>query len=167
VRGTIHWVWAGEAVPAEVRLFDRLFTAEEPGAATGDWRHDLNPRSLEVVTAMVEPLLASARPGDRFQFERLGYFCVDRDTTPQRVVFNRTVTLKDDFGAVEKPRAAVRTYSFDEAAMDLKVRKDRMPELLQRYGQLPDAPARTPPHITLDELRALREWHKKNPLPRA
>jgi glutaminyl-tRNA synthetase len=167
VRGTIHWVWAGEAVPAEVRLFDRLFTAEEPGAATGDWHDDLNPRSLEVVTAMVEPLLARARPGERFQFERLGYFCVDRDTTPDRVVFNRTVTLKDDFGAVEKRRPAGRLYSLDEAAMDLKVRKDRMPELLRRYGRLPDVLARTPPHITLDELRALREWYRKNPLPRA
>ncbi|MGE3108026.1 MAG: glutamine--tRNA ligase/YqeY domain fusion protein [Phycisphaerales bacterium] len=105
VKATIHWVSADHAVPAEVRLFDRLFTAEQPGERTGDWRDDLNPSSLEVVTAYLEPGLASARPGDRVQFERLGYFCVDADSAAGKVVWNRTVTLKDAWakGAGKEP----------------------------------------------------------------
>jgi glutaminyl-tRNA synthetase len=101
VQGTIHWVSAAHAVHAEVRLFDRLFKAEEPGSATGNYMDDFNPASLEVVRAFIEPYLAAASyhpdrlEGDRFQFERLGYFCVDRDSTPGNPVFNRTVTLKD------------------------------------------------------------------------
>lgn len=102
VKGTIHWVSAAHAVQAEVRLFDRLFTAEEPGKRTGNWIDDLNPNSLEVVKALVDPWLASAATfdartgeGAKFQFERLGYFAVDRDSTPGSPVFNRTVTLKD------------------------------------------------------------------------
>ena len=96
VKATLHWVAAATALDAEVRLYDRLFTAEQPGAG-GDYRADLNPASLHVRTAKVEPSAAAARPGDRFQFERLGYFCVDPDTTDGRLVFNRTVTLKDSW----------------------------------------------------------------------
>ncbi len=102
VQGTIHWVSADHAVPAEVRLFDRLFKAEEPGKETGNHLDDLNPHSLETVQAFIDPYLAqtarynpATHEGDRFQFERLGYFCVDRDSTPGKLVFNRTVTLKD------------------------------------------------------------------------
>jgi glutaminyl-tRNA synthetase len=115
VQGTIHWVSAAHGVRAEVRLFDRLFTAEEPGKQTGNWADDLNLRSLEVIRdAVLEPSLASARfggrertengceVGERFQFERLGYFCVDKDSKPGAaggaLVFNRTVTLKDSWG---------------------------------------------------------------------
>ena len=96
VKATLHWVSAADAVRAEVRLFDRLFTAEEPGKATGNYMDDLNPKSLELVSAFVEPGLESAKPGDTFQFERTGYFCVDPDSgaTP---VFNRTVSLKDSW----------------------------------------------------------------------
>jgi glutaminyl-tRNA synthetase len=103
VRGTIHWVSAAHAVPAEVRLFDRLFNAEEPGKRTGELLDDLNPHSLEIVTAHVEPSLAGAKVGERFQFERTGYFCVDPDSgaehggTGKGLVFNRTVTLKDSW----------------------------------------------------------------------
>ncbi len=100
VKGTIHWVSATRAAAAEVRLFDRLFKAEEPGKATGNFMDDLNPHSLEVVTAMLEPALAELWAGDRVQFERNGYFCMDRDSTPGKQVWNRTVTLKDSWGKV-------------------------------------------------------------------
>jgi glutaminyl-tRNA synthetase len=102
VKGTIHWVSARHAVPAEVRLFDRLFTAEQPGKRTENYMDDLNPTSLEVVKGFIDPhVAASLRPGDAwhsgggFQFERLGYFFADEDSKPGAPVFNRTVTLKD------------------------------------------------------------------------
>ena len=101
VKATLHWVSASHAVDADVRLYDRLFNAEEPGSS-GDYRADLNPASLEVVrNCKVEPSLASVTPGSRFQFERIGYFCVDRDSTPSRPVFNRTVTLKDGWAKIQ------------------------------------------------------------------
>jgi len=85
-----------------VRLYDRLFTSLVPGGEedAGDWRASLNPASLETLTAAVEPTLIGVKPGDRFQFERLGYFSVDPDSTPERPVFNRTVTLKDTWARV-------------------------------------------------------------------
>jgi glutaminyl-tRNA synthetase len=98
VKGTIHWVSADHAMDAEVRLYDRLFTVPEPDAA-GDFRASLNPHSLETITAKCEPGLRAAQLEDRFQFERLGYFCLDPDselsTTEPRLVFNRTITLRD------------------------------------------------------------------------
>jgi glutaminyl-tRNA synthetase len=93
VKATLHWVAVKTAIDAEVRLYDRLFNVEQPGADR-DWRQDLTPASLLLRTAKIEPAAASAAPGDRFQFERLGYFCVDPDTRDGRLVFNRTVTLK-------------------------------------------------------------------------
>ena len=101
VKGTIHWVSAAHAVDAEVRLYDRLFQSEDPAGGGRDPLSDLNPRSLEVLShSKVEPALASATHGARFQFERLGYFCVDPDSTPARPVFNRTVTLKDSWAKI-------------------------------------------------------------------
>ncbi|MEZ5319688.1 MAG: glutamine--tRNA ligase/YqeY domain fusion protein [Vicinamibacterales bacterium] len=98
VKSTLHWVSAPHAVAGEVRLYDRLFTAENPGTGDVDFRTQLNPGSLEVVAdAKLEPSLAAAAAGTRVQFERLGYFCVDPDTTAGRPVFNRTVTLKDSW----------------------------------------------------------------------
>jgi glutaminyl-tRNA synthetase len=95
VKGTIHWLSAADARPAEVRLYDRLFTAPEPDA-DGDFTAHLNPASLEVVTARVEPALAEARAGQVFQCERLGYFTPDAvDHTPEKPVFNRTIGLRD------------------------------------------------------------------------
>ena len=95
VKGTIHWVDAATAVDAEVRLYDRLFTAEDPNAED-DLLAALNPASLAVVAgAKLEPSLAASPPGDRFQLERLGYFCTDLDAAPGRLVVNRTITLKD------------------------------------------------------------------------
>jgi glutaminyl-tRNA synthetase len=101
VKATLHWVSAAHAIDAEVRLYDRLFTAEEPGAGDVDFLTQLNPSSLEIVTGVkVEPSLAAAAPGNRYQFERLGYFVVDPDTRPGAPVFNRTVTLKDSWAKI-------------------------------------------------------------------
>jgi glutaminyl-tRNA synthetase len=94
VKGTIHWVSAIHAIDAEVRLYDRLFSGAEPGSAD-DFRTLLNPLSLETVAAKLEPALAQAGPEDRFQFERLGYFVLDPDSTADRPRFNRTITLRD------------------------------------------------------------------------
>ena len=105
VKGTIHWVSAAAAIDAEVRLYDHLFVQPDPHDVEEgkDWRDNLNPDSFELVTAKVEPSLAGAAPGTRFQFERNGYFCVDgRDSSPTRLVFNRTVTLRDAWKRIEK-----------------------------------------------------------------
>jgi glutaminyl-tRNA synthetase len=99
-KATLHWVPAADAARIDVRLYDRLFTNPTPGdeADGGDWRTSLNPHSLEILPAVpVEPGLAQAKPGDRFQFERIGYFCVDIDSTPGHLIFNRTVPLKDSW----------------------------------------------------------------------
>ena len=103
VKGTIHWVSASHSVPAEVRLYDHLFAVPKPEDAD-DWRSVLNPHSLEIVRdARLEPALAGADRGSRFQFERQGYFCVDvRDSAPARLVFNRTVGLRDTWAKIEK-----------------------------------------------------------------
>ncbi len=104
VKATLHWVSAAHALDAEVRLYDRLFSIENPALAPpdGDWRDFLNPDSLRVLTgAKVEPSLAAASPGARYQFERIGYFCVDPDSASGRLVFNRTVSLKDTWAKIE------------------------------------------------------------------
>jgi glutaminyl-tRNA synthetase len=102
VKSTIHWVSAEHAVKTEVRLYDQLFTVENPDTGE-DVNAILNPRSLEVLNdCFVEPSLSAARPGDKFQFERTGYFCVDLDSTNDKLVFNRTVTLKDTWAKIEK-----------------------------------------------------------------
>ncbi len=100
VKGTIHWVSADHAIDAEVRLYDHLFTRADPD--DGDHRDHLNPRSLEVLSGCkAEPALTAAVPGDRYQFERTGYFCADPDGTAQKPVFNRTVTLKDAWARMQ------------------------------------------------------------------
>jgi len=103
VKGVIHWVSAKHALETEVRLYDRLFTLENPGVSE-DWLNKINPNSLEIISnAKVEPFLKNAKPLDKFQFERLGYFCVDtKYTTPEKLSFNRTVTLKDSWGKTKK-----------------------------------------------------------------
>jgi glutaminyl-tRNA synthetase len=105
VKSTIHWLSAEHAIDGEVRLYDNLFTKEDPNevAEGGDFTDNLNPNSLEVVTsAKLEPSLKGAAPGSRYQFERLGYFCVDLDSTPEKPVFNRTVALRDTWAKIEK-----------------------------------------------------------------
>ena len=101
VKGTIHWVSAQHAMESEVRLYDRLFSVENPGGE--NWKDSINPLSLQVLTGCkVEPGLASSKPQEKYQFERLGYFCVDQDSRPGRIVFNRTVTLRDTWAKIEK-----------------------------------------------------------------
>ena len=103
VKGTIHWVSASHALQAEVRLYDRLFGEPNPGSRETDYRQQLNPASLQVLAdCRVEPGLAGAEPESRFQFERQGYFSVDRESTAERPVFNRTVTLRDSWAKIEK-----------------------------------------------------------------
>lgn len=107
VKGTIHWVSAARAVPIEARLYDHLFTKPDPADVPEgeDYHSNLNPDSLERLTeCYVEPSLKDAAPGDRFQFERLGYFCVDPDSTPERLVFNRTVSLVDTWAKIQKKK---------------------------------------------------------------
>ena len=124
VKATLHWVSARHAVPAEVRLYEHLFIKSNPddvGAAEDltsssditaapsratprerSFFDNLNPNSLEIVTGYIEPFIKDSKPGDRFQFERVGYFCVDTTSTPQKMVFNRTVTLRDTWARIEK-----------------------------------------------------------------
>jgi glutaminyl-tRNA synthetase len=105
VKATLHWVSARHAVDAEVRLYDRLFTEEDPESASSkagaEFTSLINPASLETVSGCkVEPMLGRVTAGARYQFERLGYFCADPDTSPARPVFNRTVSLKDSWGKI-------------------------------------------------------------------
>jgi glutaminyl-tRNA synthetase len=105
VKATLHWVSAAHAIPAEVRLYDRLFSVEDPDrvASGKTFLDNLNPSSLETLTgAKLEPGLASATPGLRVQFERLGYFCVDPDSRPFALVFNRTVSLRDTWARISE-----------------------------------------------------------------
>ncbi|MCP9753136.1 glutamine--tRNA ligase/YqeY domain fusion protein [Ferruginibacter sp. HRS2-29] len=95
VKGTIHWVSVQHALSAEVRLYDRLFKVENPSSEEGDFKDYINPDSLQIVNAFVEPSLKNAGKDDRYQFLRKGYFCLDEDSTAGQLVFNRTVTLKD------------------------------------------------------------------------
>jgi glutaminyl-tRNA synthetase len=100
-KATLHWISAAHAIPAEVRLYEHLFTRSDPGAE-GDVIDDLNPRSLEVLEGgLVEPALAATPVGDVVQFERLGYFGKDPDSTPERPVFNRTCTLRDTWAKIQ------------------------------------------------------------------
>jgi glutaminyl-tRNA synthetase len=111
VKATIHWVSAAHSLPVEARLYDHLFTSEYPQEVSPgvNWKDTINPASLEVVKeARVEPSLSRARPGDRYQFERLGYFSVDPDSTPGALVFNRSVSLKDAWARIEKKDAGGR-----------------------------------------------------------
>lgn len=102
VQGVIHWLSAADAKTAEVRLYDRLFIVEDP-AAEENFKSTINPDSLRIIeNAYIEPALAHAASGDRFQFTRLGYFCADPDSTPDKMVFNRTVTLKDTWAKEQK-----------------------------------------------------------------
>jgi glutaminyl-tRNA synthetase len=94
-KGTIHWVNAGTAVPVDVRIYDRLFNVEDTSTMEGDVKDYLNPESMKTVTAYAEPSILSAKESDRFQFIRMGYFCLDPDSTPSKLVFNRTVTLRE------------------------------------------------------------------------
>lgn len=102
VKGTIHWVSIEHAIPAEVRIYDRLFSHESPdGNKEIDFKEFINPNSLEIITGYVEPSLASTKSLDHFQFQRLGYFCTDKDSSAEKLVFNKTVGLRDTWAKVE------------------------------------------------------------------
>ncbi|MGB9591184.1 MAG: glutamine--tRNA ligase, partial [Candidatus Kryptoniota bacterium] len=101
VKGTIHWVSAEHSIDVEVRLYDRLFTVEDPGG--DNWRDYINPDSLKIIKGCkAEQGLTKVKAQDRFQFERLGYFCVDDDSRADNIIFNRSVTLKDTWAKIEK-----------------------------------------------------------------
>jgi len=105
VKSTLHWVSAEHALEAEVRLYDHLFTKEDPTDVEegADFMDYLNPNSLEILkSCRVEPFLAGAPPGSRYQFERQGYFCVDPDSSPGKLVFNRIVSLRDTWANIQK-----------------------------------------------------------------
>jgi glutaminyl-tRNA synthetase len=105
VQGTLHWVSVAQAISVEIREYDRLFKVEDPSSEEGDFKDYINPDSLKVVgSAYAEPALKTARFEERYQFLRKGYFCLDRDTSEERMIFNRTVTLKDAW-AKEKKKA--------------------------------------------------------------
>jgi glutaminyl-tRNA synthetase len=109
VKSTMHWVSAAHAISAEVRLYDKLFTKADPNdyAEGGSFLDNLNPESLEVVAdAKFEPSLAEAKVGAPYQFERVGCFCLDRDSTAEKLVFNRTLALKDSWAKIEKKAIA-------------------------------------------------------------
>jgi glutaminyl-tRNA synthetase len=104
VKATLHWVSAAHAIQAETRLYEHLFIRENPDEEKSvDFKTFLNPNSLETLPFFVEPSLAGAAPGSRYQFERLGYFCVDsKDSSAQALIFNRTVTLRDTWARIQK-----------------------------------------------------------------
>ena len=106
VKGTLHWVSASHAIQAEVRIYDRLFSHEAPDSQEEDFMTFLNPSSLHKTTAFVEPNISNVQPNDHFQFQRLGYFCVDQDSTAAKVVFNKTVGLRDNW-VKKKPKESV------------------------------------------------------------
>jgi glutaminyl-tRNA synthetase len=139
VDGTIHWVSTRHAKDIEVRLYDRLFKSENPGADDRDFLLDLNPDSLKVVTAKAEPSLAEAKAGDRFQLERIGYFYGDPDSKDGAPVLNRTVSLKDGWAKQIAPKA--------EAAKREPKKKDDAPKQEAKVVEL-----------TADE-KALRDAH--------
>ena len=103
VKGTVHWVNAADAFDSEVRLYDRLFSVPEPDPE-GDFKSYLNPNSLEIITGKCEPALKSAAANERYQFERLGYFALDVDSTPGKQIWNRTIPLKDTWAKTLEKR---------------------------------------------------------------
>jgi glutaminyl-tRNA synthetase len=156
VSGVIHWVSAPESIPAEVRLYDRLFRDPRPEDADGDFTANLNPGSLEIVSgARVEPSLAGAEPGSRWQFERVGYFAVDPvDSRPGAPVFNRIVTLRDSWAARAEPVGAEASASAEGQAREKSAKaktrppkksgseyrteaRRRDPVLAERFGRWP------------------------------
>jgi glutaminyl-tRNA synthetase len=155
IEGTIHWVSAAHAKDLEVRLYDRLFAVENPGAdESRDFTTEINPKSLEVLRAKAEPSLAAAVEGDRFQFERLGYFIGDRDSKPGAPVFNRTLPLKDSWTKVvakaEAPTRKLATSQSAEAVRRAEVARAEAPT-----RKLSTMPALSPEAKALSDLYGL------------
>jgi glutaminyl-tRNA synthetase len=156
VRGTLHWVSAAHAIPAEVRLYDRLFAVENPGTTEGkSFADEMNPTSLERLSgALLEPYLGNAAVGARVQFERLGYFCLDPESAPGRPVWNRTVTLKDGWAKIEAKaggagKPAAKPKSASAAGL-------RPAERAGARGTPSEQSERTPPdQITIEDFGRL------------
>lgn len=141
VKGTLHWVSVAHAVEAEVREYDRLFLDEAPDShADKSFMEFLNPNSLKMLTAYVEPSLKEAKIGDRFQFQRLGYFNVDDDSKPEQLIFNKTVGLRDSW-AKEKPKPQTQQNQSAKAKANIPQRKaiDVIQQLGKKYTNLPEA----------------------------
>ena len=156
VQGTIHWVSAAHALEAEIRLYDRLFSVPDPqGDGDRDYRELINPTSLETVMGYVEPSLGTARPGDRFQFERLGYFCVDPDSTEDGLVFNRIVTLRDSWKKIVR-----------RADGGGEPRRSRKPQAAPKTAAKAPADRKIPAYAELDPAQRSRMEDYRDP-PRA
>ncbi len=159
VDGTVHWVSASCALDAEVRIYDRLFTTENPGVESGDFKIDLNPKSLTVLSAKVEPSLATANAGERFQFARIGYFVADDDSKPGHPVFNRTVALKDGWGKANARAAGPASIAPKEPPVSKRAAKDGRDPTAPPPSAAPLSPEairlRDTYAITADEARTL------------
>ena len=169
VKGTIHWVSAAHALKAELRLYDRLFDRPNPqGEPELDYRDLLNPKSLETVQGLVEPSLSAARPGERFQFERLGYFCVDTDSNAETRVFNRIVALRDswmvqrsDCRRARRPREAQPARQSGASAAG----RTKPPARAGSTGaDRSSAGGRTPAHAALTAAQRSRSEHYRDRL---
>jgi glutaminyl-tRNA synthetase len=140
VKGTLHWVSIAHAKQAEVRVYDRLFSDEAPGSHKDkEFMEFINPNSLSIVNAFVEPYLKDAKAGDRFQFQRLGYFCVDEDSTDEKLVFNKTVGLRDTW-AKQKPKAANNANKSQAKPQKNQFKRPPIEEIKQlgkKYTNLP------------------------------
>ena len=138
VKGTLHWVSIKHAVEAEVREYDRLFLHEAPDSQTEDFSTFVNPNSLKVRTAFVEPHIKDARVGTQFQFQRIGYFNVDKDTSATRLVFNKTVGLRDAWAKKEPKQKQPATHQTRSQAPKRKA-IDIIKQLGKKYTNLPEA----------------------------
>ena len=153
VQGTLHWVSAAHALETELRLYDRLFSVPDPqGDPERDYRELLNPKSLETVKGLVEPSLGAARPGERFQFERLGYFCADPDSTADALVFNRIVTLRDSW------------LKIVQRGDGNAPRRPRRPQDGPKSGVQNPAERKSPEHVELTPARRSRMEHYRDRL---
>ena len=136
VSGTLHWVSVSHALEAEVRLYDRLFTDEAPDShKEKDFLEFVNPDSLKVVTGYVEPSLKDAKIEDQFQFQRVGYFTVDKDSTDEKLVFNRTVGLKDAWEEKGKKEENIINNSLKDINKLFKASEDEQPEIQKAIGE--------------------------------
>jgi len=165
VKGTLHWVAIDHAIKAEIRLYDRLFLSESPdGDKEKDFMDFLNPNSLQKITGYLEPSLKDAQPGEMFQFQRIGYFNVDKDSTNDQLVFNRTVPLRDTWAKVSQDKpAAKKEIPKPQQQMPQKASLDHIKKAGKKLGNLPDAKristiAQIQEHaknVSYDELREL------------
>jgi glutaminyl-tRNA synthetase len=139
VKGTLHWVSVAHAVKAEVREYDRLFMDEAPDAhADKDFLEFINPNSLNIIEAFVEPSLKEAKVGDRFQFQRLGYFNVDDDSSPEKLVFNKTVGLRDTWAKQEQPQEQPQKTQNNSVKQQERPAIEIIKQLGKKYTNLPE-----------------------------